>query len=190
MDLKTLLELLDIDRPEEFEYFENFADLIEMDEEIPQETLYQFLLRAPVKTVGSLVEQYFEDLLEHFPEDELEIYTLMDSIKIALAGFGKYVKDENGLAVYAEELYRFRNWFRFESIVRCKDINGNLSETPLFDAIVLYRSNQMENKNDESFSYEFDDCLDYRLDEYMISLPSFAESSFDDEDEKEEEEDE
>ena len=34
LELHELLELLGIEDPEEFEYYENFADLVENDEEV------------------------------------------------------------------------------------------------------------------------------------------------------------
>ena len=39
MGLNELLELIGLHEPDEFEYFENFADIVESDEEIPVETL-------------------------------------------------------------------------------------------------------------------------------------------------------
>ena len=63
MSLNELLDLIGIDEPDEFEYFENFADIVESDEEIPEETLAELFRSTDPETVSEIIEQYFDDIM-------------------------------------------------------------------------------------------------------------------------------
>ena len=45
MDRERLYEILDIEEPAEFDYFENIAALLECDENIGYEELYEMCIR-------------------------------------------------------------------------------------------------------------------------------------------------
>ncbi|MDO4859833.1 MAG: hypothetical protein Q4A48_02275, partial [Bacillota bacterium] len=86
MDLKELLEYLDIDSPEDLEYFENMADLMESDEEIPVETLKELFSDADMEQVSAIITEYFDDVLEHVPDRETEVFSLLNTVRLSLAG--------------------------------------------------------------------------------------------------------
>ena len=190
MDFKTLLGLLDIESPEEFEYFENFADLIEMDADIPSEILYELVSKVPEKLMGELISEYFDDILEHMQEDEAELYTLLEMIKRALAGFGTYADEERKFVVFADEIVRFRDWFKFERNVSCQDASGNkLEDLSVFEAVMLYRSDKFDNPGGAGYTFDFENSLGYKLDEYILSFSDYPDEDeeFDDESDDENE---
>lgn len=180
MDLNELMEMLEIDEPSEFEYFENFADLIESDETIPEETLFQLFSQTDSKTVAELVHNYFEDMLEAMPDSSTEMFTLLENIKRSLIGLLQTSEEESLMRHFVEELYRFKTWFCFESEVSCKNLSdGEEKILPLRDALVLSRLEKME---EDDYQYDFEDCLKYEIDEYIMS---FADLAVEEEDEEE-----
>ena len=181
MDLHELLEFLEIDEPSEFEYFENFADLIESDETIPEETLFQLFSEADPKIVSELINGYFDDMLEAMPESSAEMYTLLENIKRSLVGLLRTSEEESLMRHFVEELFRFKAWFCFESEVGCKSISdGTEKILPLRDALVLSRLEKME---EDEYQYDFEDCLKYEIDEYIMSFAEIA-ATVEDEDEE------
>ena len=84
MDLQDLLSFLEIDAPIEFEYFENFADLVECEESIPESTLFSLFSETDKKIVGEIIVNYFDDMLETLPDDSNDIYTLLEKIKLSV----------------------------------------------------------------------------------------------------------
>lgn len=172
MDLRELLELLEIDEPREFEYFENMADLMESDEPVPVETLYQLFSETDPSIVAELITSYFDDLLEAVPDDATELYILLDSTKRALAGLSRSLDDEGNLARFAEELQRFRTFYGIESEVICKSQSDGTEKTlPLRDALTLARLEKLE---EAEYQYDFADCLRYELDEYIMGFADLA----------------
>lgn len=168
MELEELLQLLDLDSPDEFAYFEHFADLIECDDYIEYEDFFEVLSRAEAHTLKELSENYFEDILTNLPDNVVDIYTLLVSIQKCLMGLASGVDSREGRRAYVDELYRFRNWYTLDSVVSCTPANTGISkEVPLLEAISLCR---MEKLNEGSYDYDFSQALDYPLEEYAVSL--------------------
>jgi len=181
MDLNELMEMLEIDEPSEFEYFENLADLIESDETIPEETLFQLFSQTDPKVVADLIHNYFEDMLEAMPESSTEMFTLLENIKRSLIGLLQTSDDESLMLHFVEELFRFKTWFCYESEVTCKSLSdGEEKVLPLRDALVLSRLEKME---EDEYQYDFEECLKYEIDEYIMSFADLAVEE-DDEDEE------
>ena len=112
MDYNELLDMLEIESPDEFGYFEHFASLIECDEDIPYDLFYRFLSETDSETLIDLTDNYFEDILQGIPDDGIEIYTMLDTIRQALLGLlsNSSNSDDDRIA-YVDELYKFRNWY-------------------------------------------------------------------------------
>lgn len=189
MKLKELLEILDIEEPEEFTFFENFADLIEYEGKIPFNALYSLIKKVDMVNLGEFIETYFDDVLEGIPEEAgIDAYTFLTSVKMLLLGLAESIataeedEERDEMPIFVEELYKFRNWFTSESHVHMTRINDKKTVTvPLLEAIVAYR---IEKLNEENYSYNFDDCIPYEIDEYMVSYAS-AMSEVEDEQEDE-----
>lgn len=189
MKLEELLEIIDIEEPEEFLFFENFADLIEYEGEIPFDALYALINRVNMVTLGEFIETYFDDILEGIPEEDgIDAYTFLTSVKMLLLGLVESIataeedEERDEMPIFVEELHKFRDWFTRDSVVHITNKkDGKTTSVPLLEAITSYR---IEKLNEEEYSYNFEDCIPYEVDEYMVS---FATAMADIEDEEEEE---
>ncbi len=177
MRLETLLEFLELEDPSEFEYFENLADLMETDMVIEPELMYQLLEAVDLEVMGDLIEGYFTEIINTLPEDALELYTLLDSVKLAFMGMSKHLEEERDLVLFADELSRFRNWYSLYSTVWVREIaeeHAREKEMSLRDALTLVR---MEHLGGEKFDYIFDETLDFEMDQYTVTFADLAQES-------------
>ena len=110
MTLKELLELLDLEDASQFEYFENISDLIESDKEIDMDVLYQLFKEMDMDMLADLYETYFDEILETVPAQNMDLYSLLDSVKLFLIGMARNMESDNDLLRMAEEFARFRRW--------------------------------------------------------------------------------
>lgn len=167
MELDELMALLELDDPSEFEYFENFAEIAEIDEEIPEETLFQLFSQVDPQTVSELITNYFEEILRAMPDDGTDAYLLLDNISRSLSGL--LVSEEERAKVYfSEELARFHRWYTKDSEVSCtSQETGHEKLLPLRDALTLAR---LEKLDGEPHGYDFTGCLDYEIDEFIMNF--------------------
>ena len=170
MKFEALLDYLELSDASEFEYFENLADLVEADMEIEPELIYKLLEEADMEIFAELTENYFEDLLQAVPEDAMELYTLLDSVKMALMGMAKNLEEEKDLVLLSDEFSRFRNWYSLESQVWVQELSESSrteSCLSLRDALTLSR---MEALGGEKYEYCFDEVLKFEMDQYTMSF--------------------
>jgi len=178
MNIEEVLELLEIDSPDEFEYFEHFAELMECAEEITYEAFYAVLKEVEPETINELMDSYFEDILQ----DASDFYTLMATIRQCLIGLASGISGSDSRRLFVDELFRFRNWYTFDSVVHCRcKADGLTSELPVVEALALYR---LEKLGEENYEYDYSDCLEYPLEEYAVTFSY----SMKDEDNEEDEE--
>lgn len=174
MNLEKLLEYLDLEEAGQFEYFDNIADLVEADVEIPAESIYALFSEIEMSGFIELLNQYFEDILESVPEDSVELYTLLETVKMALVGMASNIEEEKDLILLADEFYRFRNWYSLDSKILVHQEEKDLThekELSLRDALTLSR---MEKLGGEKFEYTFDEAIDFEMDEYSMSFADLA----------------
>ena len=187
MKTDELLELLDIESPDEFEYFEHLAELLECPEEISHEAFCEILQDVEQKTLTELLETYFEDLLVGIPDEATDFYTLILNIRQSLLGLSLSAAGSDQRRFFADELFRFRLWYVFDSAVYCKSkIAGSASSFPVIEALALYR---LEKLGEQAHEYDFSEALSYPLDEYSVSFPYSVEEGEVDEASIDEEED-
>ena len=177
MNYGELLELLEISSPEEFEYFENVADLIECERVIGEEALTELFAQIDGSIFSELIENYFSELLEKIPDRAIDIYTLIHTIGLSLAGLAKETGVKEGNAsLLAEEFDRFRRWYMFDTAAVITNLkSGECKTVPLSEALVTYR---LETISGDEHDYDFENCLDYPLTEYVISLSGIAEGEY------------
>ncbi|MCB6993648.1 hypothetical protein LI177_09155 [bacterium 210820-DFI.6.37] len=170
MKFEALLDYLELEEASEFEYFENLADLVEADMEIEPELIYKLLEAVDLKIFAELVETYFEDVLNAVPEEAMELYTLLDSLKMALMGMARNIEEEKDLVLLSDEFSRFRSWYSVDSKVWVRDLSGSARSencVALRDALTLAR---MEALGGEKYEYYFDEALNFELDQYTMSF--------------------
>ena len=178
MDKDRLYELLDIEEPEDFQYFENIAALLETDEEIDYDVLYALLSAVDRDVLAQLIHDYFEELADYIPDDATELYLLLDKVKLALIGMSKNADEENVRAALCEELLRFGCWYARDLTVVTTAIGSEEEEVhTVRDAIALARLEKLEG---DKYSYDFSDAVAYPLDEYSMSFADMIAQSTDD----------
>lgn len=176
MDFEELLELLEIDSPDEFNDFEHFTELIEINEEIPYKMFFNVLVGVEPDLLADLTDNFFEDILKGVPDEEIEIYTLLSSIRQELIGLAKLSTNKEEKAVYIDELFRFKSWYLFDSIVYCTRISDNVKkELPINEALTL---NRLEAFGEEKYRYDFSPSMDYEIDEYSIPLDASIDEEY------------
>ncbi len=171
MDKRELYAHLDIESPEEFEYFENLADFLECDEELEFADVAELFDEVDKDTLAQLCDNYFEEISGFVPGSQTEVFTIFENVRRAFVGMCRNCKeDENLKTKLAEELERFRRWYSIESEAYCTDL-GTMEETklPLRDAILASRLEGIAG-NANKYEYDFSECMDYPLEEYIVSL--------------------
>ena len=168
--MNELFEIVDIESAEDFKYFDNFAALMESDDYIPAEVMYELFAEVDTDVLSELTDNYFEDIMEGVPEEEAELFTLLDNIKRVLKGYAENTDDERSIVLFTDEVSRFRNWYNFDTDVECQSRkDGSTRTVPVREALVLYR---IEKLRADEYMYDFSECLDYPLDEYVVSFTS------------------
>ena len=181
MDFDELLALLDIETPADLVYFEQFADLMETQQDIPFETLNALSGEMEPEVLTELIEGYYEDILKFLPDGEDELYTLLLNISTTLKTLAAG-SEEDSARTFTEELYKFRSWYLFDSRVFCTDQTaGTEHEVPLMEALTNYRA---QNFTDDDYAFDFSEALDYPLDEYIVSLDALYDDNYDDYDDE------
>lgn len=180
MDREELYELLDIEGPQDFKYFDNMAALLESDEEIEYHLLSELLENVDREMFTALVEEYFDEITDFIPGSEAELFTILDNEKNALMGMARNL-EENSYANLTDEFDRFRRWYSMESKVYVNEV-GELEEmvVPVKEAITLAR---LEELGEGRYYYDFSECLDYKLDDYIMSFKDMIAMAEEDEDE-------
>lgn len=180
MNYEELLVYLDLNTPDEFEYFEAMADLVECEEYIEQEAVEALFRGADGSMIAELLEDYFEDIMNGLPDDSGEIYSLLDQIKLCLEGLIMNSETDQDIRRFTGEFCRFRNWYSEESEVEVTYDDDNREELMCIrDAITCAR---MEGLGGESCRYDFRSALDYEIDGYTMSLAELATAEEDEND--------
>jgi hypothetical protein len=189
MEYEELLSLLDIDSGKDLAYFEQYAELVECEDYIAPEALSQVFEEVESDTLAELTDSYFDELLESVPDDETDLYTLLQTIGRALSGLSLMPEHDEATASYADEFLKFRTWYAFESEVRCEKIDPDDATeeivVSLMHALAMYRAQHL---SDDEYVFDFSDALDYPIDEYAVMLENLPdedeeEDAYDDHDE-------
>lgn len=172
MRLEELMEIIDIENLEEFEFFEHFSALMECPEEIDSELFYKVLSDVDAQILTELTDNFFEDLIQGVPDDAMALYSLLYSFKTALCDAAKESDTKQDRLFYIEELYRFRNWYIFDSLVKCRRISDDVvSEISFFDALTLFR---LEKLGEDKYDYDFTHSLEFLMDDRISAIDSEA----------------
>ena len=173
MTLNELLEMLELEEASQFEYFENLSDLVESDEEVHSDILYQLFSDVEMEILADILGNYFDELMESVPDDAPEVYTLLDSVKMSLVGMSKNIGDETDLVRFAEQFADFRTWYSIESQVYICEVGSYTDEqcVTMRDALTFARA---ENLGGTKYEYTFDEAMTLEIDEYVMSFADLA----------------
>lgn len=169
MEKEELLKYLDIESGKEFQYFEDFANLVECENAIDSDILYELLSDVEMDVFRELCQNYFEDIMNSIPDSQIDLYNLLENIRRVLEGLSEAVRsdEENALLKLADELNRFRNWYSDEYTVEMRDLDTNeITEETVRDALANAR---MEKLIGAEYNYDFEKALDYQLEEFIMT---------------------
>ena len=180
MKKRELYDLLDMENGEDFCYFENMSELLESDRTIEADAIFELLGDIDMSNYVELTDCYFNNILDYVPDNEINVYNLLDNIRRAFVGMGQtYIaaddKEDRAdtLLKLSDELARFRNWYSTENAVETlNETNGEISAIPLRDA--LYMGNE-EKYGGDSYKFDFAKCEDYKIEEYTMSFADLYE---------------
>lgn len=166
MTLEKLYKLLEMDGPEDMEYFEQFADLMEMDEDVPFDLFYIVLSKLTPENAGELAENYFEDLSNAAPEDENDLVLLLDSLEENLMHLAEDIEDGDCRRSFAEQLYKFREWYKAPGGA---EINGE--KVSVFEALLQARTDAISGDTHE---LAFTSTDDFKMEDASYGLGRFS----------------
>jgi hypothetical protein len=174
MDFDSLLHNLDIESPEQLEYFEQFAELAETDDDIPEDVLMKFFRDADASVLRELTEAYFEEIITGVPGDDADFYLLLTQIRQVFSGLADAIGGYDERRAYSEEFYRFRQWYtNTDSVVYIPPDGSPERRFTVLEALAQSRVDALTGaNNDEASPFDFTDALDYEIDEYIVSLSS------------------
>ena len=179
MDRDELFAMLDIETGQDFQYFENFADFVENEGVIDEDAVYELIKEIDMKTLAELCESYFYEILENMPEDQIDAYNLMETIKRVLVGLSEAVRkgEENAELKLADELNKFRLWYSADTEVECINMaSSQVDCMPVRDALAFSR---LEKLGGNEYRYDFTDALEYELEEFMMTYGDMADAAND-----------
>lgn len=174
MEKDELLKYLDLESGREFQYFEDFSNLVECENEMDSDVLYEFLEDVEMDVFRELCQNYFDDIMDSIPDSQIDLYNLLENIKRVLEGLAEAVRreEDNALLKLADELNRFRMWYSSEYNVECRDLDTNeITEETVRDALV---NSRLEKLTGIEYNYDFEKALDYELEEFMMSYADLA----------------
>ncbi len=154
------------------EYFEEFAELIESDDELGYEDVYEAAASSLPEDMGDIVENYMEELQSSLPDEEQELYMLVENIKTGLLFLCENLEDESTLRSFADELWRFRSWYTNGELCI---LNG--SKSSLLNILAELRANKITG---EKSGYDITGALDYELRDFSMSIGYFQGTDFQD----------
>jgi len=177
MDRDQLFALLDIETGSDFQYFENFADLVECEEEIQSDLIYELLGETDLKTFAEICESYFYETMESVPGDQIDLYQLLENIKRVLIGLSEASRrgEDNALLQLADQINRFRVWYSAQPCVECKNLVNN--DTVSFAVRDALANARLEKLNGGEYAYDFSDALHYELEEFMMTYADLVDDS-------------
>ena len=150
--------------PEDLEYFEQFADLMEMDEDVPFDLFYMALSGMNAQTAGDLVENYFEDLTNAAPDEENELVSIIDSVEQNLLLLAADIEEDEVRRSFAEQLHKFRSWYKKDGSVL---VDGEPAS--VFDAVLAAREEKLGGR---ACDLDFSGCS-YDLDDAAYGLGAY-----------------
>ena len=78
MNKEELYELLDIESPSDFQYFENLASFLECEEELDFEDVAELFSEVDKEMLVELAGEYFNEISGLIPDNETEIFMVFE----------------------------------------------------------------------------------------------------------------
>ena len=169
MNKDELYQILDIVAPEEFEYYENLAALLEADEIIDAKLILELIKKLNIESLVDMFDSYFEEWNKSIPDDLAELYVTVDTAKRSIMGhFNEEMTDEDYSSL-ANAIYDFRRWYVTTPHVvdndtgeeiNVRDARYNLSASRYTGEICNYNFNEAYKYEGDSYSMRLSDIIE------------------------------
>ena len=169
MNKDELYQILDIVAPEEFEYYENLAALLEADELIDVKLILELIKELDMESLADMFDSYFEEWNKSIPDELAELYVTVDTAKRSIMGnFNDDMTDEDYSSL-ANAIYDFRRWYVTTPHVvdndtgeeiNVRDARYNLSASRYTGEICNYNFNEAYKYEGDSYSMRLSDIIE------------------------------
>lgn len=169
MTKEELMEIIDIEHGSDFTFFENLASLIEADEMITADAIFQVMAEVDMEFLADILEVYFSDIMENMPDD-IDVYNMLEAEKRNLLSMIEAVKaeEDGALSKISDELEKFHEHFSISELCEIIDNDKSLVKpSSLRDAIYDYRASKLSNGNRD---YNISPAAEYEISEYIVPL--------------------
>lgn len=165
MKKKELMNLLEIEGWEEFQYYEQFLLLMEHYNQIEEDIFVEAVFQISIDEIASFIEMYFDDMITGIPEDHMDLYKIFSTVKSILMAIATDANNDKRIANnLIHELVRFQSWVMEENRVRCIDLLDHTEEeVSIYEAFILFR---LERLNEGKFEFHFPEDISYQIEEY------------------------
>ena len=175
MNKAEFYNILDIESPEEFTYYENMASLLEEDSYIDVELLRDLINDVDKETFAELLDSYFEEFLRVIPDEYTDMYITVETLKRTMLGALQSEMNELDCAEYAELLEKFRKWYVSDQLVfDLKSGRECCVRDARYDLIA-------ENYTDEEYDFDFRTAYDFDTGGYDFRVSDMIESALEQE---------
>ncbi len=172
MNRDELYQILDIIAPEEFEYYENLAALLEADDVIDVELILELIKELDMVKLADMFDSYFEEWNKSIPEDLAELYVTVDTAKRSIMGNFNEDMDDEDYSSLATAIYDFRRWYVITHHVIDNDTGEEIN---IRDARYNLSASRYTG---EVCNYNFNDAYEYEGDSYSVRLSDIIEASY------------
>lgn len=172
MDKVRFYNVLDIDSADEFKYYENLAALLEEDEFIEENLIKDLLRSVDMEMLAEQMGSYFDGFLDHLPDNETDLYILVESIGRAFDGLIFEDMSDSDIADLAAEIAKFRKWY-VHDLNAFNRLNGE--ESNVRDARYGIAAAKLLG---EDADYDFRLALDYDLDGFNVRVADMLGAEF------------
>lgn len=172
MLLEDLMKELDIESADDFKYFEQFSAIMEGGlPELDYDDFAELMLLPDAAALSEMTSSFFEDLIKGVPDDNTELYAVLQTIKETLVSLAENT-GRRGRGFYADELFRFRAWLLAPDAVACApEAGGAAAMLPPLEALMLFREEKLSGAR---YSYDFSGCMPHEPDEYILNAMTEA----------------
>lgn len=172
MSVKGLFEIVGIEDPSEFTYFENLADLLETDEYIEESDLEELLRSIDKDVLSELLSNYFDEFQKMIPEEETDFFVTVDTISKNLLGSVSELAKGGDPQDTARSISVFRKWYLRQDNVFDLDTGEELS---VRDALFNLRADKLTGSQHH---YNFGTALEYEADSYSLLVDDLVQTEF------------
>lgn len=172
MNRDELYQILDIVAPEEFEYYENLAALLEADEVIDVQLILELIKELDMESFADMFDSYFEEWNKSIPDELAELYVTVDTAKRSIMGnFNDDMTEDDYLSL-ASAIYDFRRWYVITPHVIDNDTGEEIN-------VRYARYNLSASRyTGETCNYNFNGAYEYEGDSYSMKLSDIIDAEY------------